>query len=177
MLLTGFELGLLNVESDALAIEPPRHPKYRSFYFPLPIEFFEILKKYKTSYTIVVITVRENIFEVAEQQFFGSIKYNFFLQRFVPSLLSGNWPNWLLFGLEVYSHNGPHWHRRLGKNPTKCLNLFQWNFASARFVNLVVWESACVTVQCITTANNYTFPEGRAPKPPTKDDLFVCFIA
>ena len=57
---------LLHVQCTALLLSAAVH-RYRSFHFPLPIRFFEILKNYRNLH----VTVRGNVFQEAERQFFG----------------------------------------------------------------------------------------------------------
>ena len=84
----------------ASRLQSCRHPwrgalRVRLFHFPLPVEFFDILEKYKTSY----ITVREYVFLESERHFFGSI--SIFLSPAVSAPLSGNWPNCRLKNMQM----------------------------------------------------------------------------
>ena len=69
-------------------------------------------------------------FQEAKQQFFGSI--NIFLSSAFWALLLQNVTNFLVWGLEVYTHNGPQWHHWVEFFfKSKCINPFHWNLAAA----------------------------------------------
>ena len=82
----------------------------------------------------------------------------------------GNSPDFLFLGLEVYSHNGLHWHHRVFKKKTnsnrkQASKPVSLKFCSWTLVGLcchVIWGSGWFTVQCINTAKTRKFPKGRA---------------
>ena len=117
------------------------------FHFSLPIEFVKILEKYDFTYHC---SVREYVFQEAEQQFFGFNQYTFFSSGLCSALgKCTKFPEFLVF--RVYSHNGSHWHHRLNKKQMpKPLPL---NFCNCTLLSVFfVWGSAWITVQCIITA-------------------------
>ena len=80
----------------------------------------------------------------------------------VLALLLGNVTTLpVLGGLEVFSHNGPHWHHRLKKTPTRNMpKPVPLEFCNCTLCQtLLSWGSAWVTVQCIKTAKSCKFLE------------------
>ena len=90
---------------------------YRQFCFPLPTKFVKILEKYKTSdhckRNIYFSAGQTAIFQYIRRpngQFFTSI--SILVSPAICALLCS-----LFFGLEVYSHYGPHWYHQHKKIP------------------------------------------------------------